>query len=267
MRRWHLAVFIAVAARSAAAAIPDEGLALYESRHYAEAEHVFQRLAAADPHDPLAAYYLGKIAIARRDYAAAVRLLEQAVALAPDQSDYYLWLGNGYAWAAATATYGDKVTSGRKCLAAYRRALELNPGNCWAHFGLMNFYRHVPAFLGGGLGNAHGEAEEICRRDVSLGALALAVLATHEKNYPRAFALLGKLVRLDPASFAANLAFGRLALTTGQHLAEGEACLHRCLMLRPTENDEGPEEVLRCLGRIAELRHQSPLAQQRHDGS
>jgi tetratricopeptide (TPR) repeat protein len=267
MSRWYLAVFVVVAARSAAASITAEGQALYEGRRYAEAEHVFQQLAAADPRDPGAVYYLGKIAIARRDYAVAIRFLEQAAALASDQSDYYLWLGNGYAWAAATATYGDKVALGRKCLAAYRRALELNPDNRWAHFGLMNFYRHVPAFLGGGLGNAYGEAEEICRRDAPLGTFALAVLATHEKNYPKAFALLEKLLRQDPACFAANLAYGRLAITTGRHLTEGEACLHHCLTLHPTENDEGPEMVRQCLGQIAEIRHQSPIAQHRDGGS
>ena len=260
MSRWYLAVVVAVAARDAAASTVDEARALYETRNYPAAEAVFKQRAMADPHDDESIYYLGKLAIVRGDYTAAVRFLERAVVLSPRQSDYHLWLGNGYAWAASIAPYADKAALGRKCLAAYRKALELNPDNLRAHFSLMNFYRHVPAFLGGGMANAWREAGEIRRRDSLLGTFALSVLYAHEKNYPQAFAALEEILRKEPHSFAANCALGSLAVETGRHLSEGEAALRRCLNLHPTEDDEGPEKVQWYLGRIAEIQHQPPVA-------
>jgi hypothetical protein len=62
------------------------------------------------------------------------------------------------------------------------------------------------------------------------------------------------LVRQHPAYYAANLAFGRLALESGQQRAEGAAALRRCLKLAPTENDESHEVVTRCLTQLTEQR-------------
>jgi tetratricopeptide (TPR) repeat protein len=265
MRRWGLAVVVLIAVRASAEPAASDGPALYQARRYREAGAVFQQLAAVHPDNAEAVYYLGKIAVQQENYAEAVQFLERAVALAPERSDYHLWLGNAYAWAASTAPYCDKAGLGRKCLGAYRTALALNPDNLQAHFSLMNFYRHVPAFLGGGLSHAYDEAAAIRERDAAFGAYALAVLCMHEKKYPQAFTALEKVLRQRPADFAANCALGRLALETGTHLAFGETCLRRCLGLCPTENDESLEKVQWYLGQIAEIQRQAPDARQAYE--
>lgn len=58
----------------------------------------------------------------------------------------------------------------------------------------MNFYRHVPRLLGGGLGRAYDEAEEIRRRDPIQGTFALALLFAHEKKNEAAFAALEEVM-------------------------------------------------------------------------
>jgi protein O-GlcNAc transferase len=195
-------------------------------------------------------YQAGKRAVQRKEHAVAMEQLERAVALAPGDADYHHWLGNSYAWAAATAPLCDKAALGRKSLAAYQRALELDPDNLSARLSLMNFYRHVPRMLGGGVARAREEAEEIRRRDPVEGAYALAVLHWHEKKYPAAFAALAEVLRQKPAHYAANFLFGRVALASGERVPEGTAALRRCLKLTPAETDESHEAVARWLSEV-----------------
>lgn len=255
MKRWCFAVILLARLGPVVGANEiEEGKKLYEARRFAEAEAAFQARLGREPDNPAVLFHLGKIAIRRGDYAVATARLELAVALAPGESEYQHWLGNSLAWAAAAAPLRDKASLGRRCLAAYRRALELDPDNLRARFSLMNFHRHVPGLLGGGLGRARGEAEEIRRRDPVQGGYALAVLHAQEKDYAKAFAALAEVLRVNPEHYAANHLFGRVALVSGERLDEGAAALGRCLELEPTETDESPEAVDRCLRELTALR-------------
>jgi tetratricopeptide (TPR) repeat protein len=196
-------------------------------------------------------YTQGKRAVQRGDYAVAIEQLSVAVALAPRESDYYHWLGNSYGWAAAAAPVCDKAALGRKCLAAYLRAIELDPDNLAARLSLMNFYRHVPRLLGGGLERAAEEAEEIRRRDPVQGGYARAVLLGDEKKFAEAITILAGVLRQKPDYYSANCLFGRLALESGIRQAEGAAALRRCLQMTPSESDESHQTVGRWLGQLA----------------
>lgn len=204
----------------------------------------------AGPDEAATLLQTGRQAVQAGDYAGAIQTFEAAVVRAPRNSDAHHWLGNAYAWAAAGADLGDKPALGRKCLAAYRRALELDPNNLPARFSLMNFYRHVPRLLGGGLGRARAEAEEIARRDPGQGLQAQAVLHAHEKNYAAAFAALDELQRARPDHYPALALFGRLALESGRRHAEGVAALRRCLELTPADTDESHATVAQCLAAL-----------------
>lgn len=185
----------------------------------------------------------GKQAIRGGDYAQAIRLLAEAVIRAPRDAELHHWLGNAYAWAAASADLRDKPTLGRKCLAAYRRALEIDADHLSARFGLMNFYRHVPRLLGGGMDRARAEAEEISRRNPVEGTYARALLHAHDKNHDAAFAALEEVRRVRPDHYAALALCGRLALESGRRREKGAAALRRCLELSPADTDEGHEVI------------------------
>ena len=120
----------------------------------AEAKQELEKQLAADNRNAAAHCMLGKIAVRQHDYDAAIYHMEYAVAMDADNSEYQNWLGNSYAWAAATAPLRQKPALGRKCRDAYLRALELDDANLAARLGMMNFYRHVPLMLGGGMSRA-----------------------------------------------------------------------------------------------------------------
>ena len=248
-----LAALVTLAVPAAGAPTLEDARLLYRARELDQARVIFETQAGTASTRGEAVYYLGKIAVLRGEFAPAVHWLEQAVTLAPERPEYFVWLGNGYAWMASTAPACEKLGLGRKCLAAYRRALELDPDDVSAHFALMNFYRHVPAFLGGGLGAAYHEAAAVRRHDARRGQLALAVLCAQEEKYAPAFAALEAILRQHPDDYAANSAFGRIAVQSRSRLSEGEASLRRCLGQCPGEDDEDHAVVRKWLDQLAAL--------------
>jgi tetratricopeptide (TPR) repeat protein len=198
-------------------------------------------------------YELGRAALRQGDFTAAVAHLECAVAERPREADVHVWLGNAYAWMAARVPTPEKPRWGRLCLAAYRRALALDPDHVDAHFSLMNYYRHVPAFFGGGLAKAWAQAGEVARRDAARGAQARALLLEQEGREDEALQVLRAAVPAHPDNFALNFMLGRLAVGSGRNLAEGEAALRRCLELEPTGSRDGRAEVQALLQRLPQL--------------
>lgn len=260
---WGGGLLLGVALRAGAPAPPallaEQAQAAYAAKNWSAAEAAYRQLAGQTPASGTACYHLGKLAILREDFTAAAQWLEKAVALAPQESDYHLWLGNCYAWEASTAPLREKPALGRQCLAAYRRALQLNPDNVAARMGLLHFYRHVPRLLGGGLDRAYAEAEEIRCRDAHQGALALAILHRQEEKHPQAYAELTGLLRAQPQDYTLHYELGRLAVMAGRWVEEGERSLRHCLTQTPGENDASHDLVWWNLGQLAE-RQKNPTA-------
>ncbi|MBI5424102.1 MAG: tetratricopeptide repeat protein [Opitutae bacterium] len=251
MKRLALPFLLAAALHAAEPAALAHATALYAAGRYAEATASFEEIARHEPAAPAVLYHLGKLVLHRRDYPRAVELLARAAQAAPNDAAIALWLGNAHAWSASVAeSLGPRVSHGRQALAHYRRAVELDPSSVPARFSLMNFYRHVPALLGGGLNRACAQAAEIDRLDPVAGAHARALLAFHQQNFDAARATLQQLLAKKPAHYAANFLLGRLAVASGRHRDEGRAALERCLQLTPTENDEPHDEARALLAQL-----------------
>jgi predicted Zn-dependent protease len=101
---------------------------LYRQQKAADALPHIERLRAADPHDPglinLQAACLGLVG----EYAQAIRLFEAILARSPDQPRIWLSLGH------ALRTEGRRSDA----VAAYKRAIELQPGLGDAYWSLAN---------------------------------------------------------------------------------------------------------------------------------
>jgi tetratricopeptide (TPR) repeat protein len=237
--------------------------ALYNDHKFPDAESAFKKLVAADATNSELHYYLGMSVGQRGDPEAASKNLEKAVELAPTNAQYHFDFGNFSAAAAEKAGMLSKYGLAKKCLAAFKRAAELEPANVNFHQALFEFYRQAPGIAGGGADKAEVEAAAILKLDpirghvayVTLhsanqdyakalphlaeikqldpvrGRMAFAAYYTEKKEYDKAFAEFDEVLKTAPDDYSALYQVGKLSALTGQQLDRGVASLRRCLAL------------------------------------
>ena len=205
---------------------------LYDTRGKSqEAQAAFEKLATAEPRHPEINYYLGQLANRRNDPEQARRFFETALASAPNTGRYHHGLGDAYGRSAQKAGLLSKFGLAKKCLAAYQRAVELEPGNADFRQSLFEYYRQAPALAGGGSDQAAAEAAALKQIDPARGRIAFASLYAGEKKYDLALAEFDEVLRANPDDYVALYQVGRLAALTGQFVDRGISSLRRCLDL------------------------------------
>ncbi|HTB79728.1 MAG TPA: tetratricopeptide repeat protein [Opitutaceae bacterium] len=241
----------------AAASDFDDAVTLFKAKHYPDARAAFEKLAAADPQNGPAHYYLGRIALYRDDPAGAAAELEKATAGDARNSDYFYWLGSSYGLL-ARQTYS--LGSASKCRIALLKAVELDPDNIEARAELVTFYRQAPFFVGGSLARAHAQAEEIKKRNPVRGALAEAEICIAERKYDEAFDAFESLLKEHPEQITALYQIGFIAATTGQRLDRGEAALKEYLTHTPGDTQPTTAYAHYRLGNIYEKKNEPAAA-------
>ena len=210
---------------------------LFDGGQYAEARAAFEKIAAAEPQNAEVVFYLGWTTFRLNQPEESVKLLEKATALDGTKSLYFHVLGDGYGVLTQRASIFGKVGWAKKCLAAYDKAIALDPGNLDARAARLGYYWHAPAIVG--MDKARAEAEEIRKRDPVRGAQALADLYVSEKQYTEAFAVIDRLVAQHPDNKPAQYQLGRLAAITGQQLDRGATALEAYLRYSPQGREPG----------------------------
>lgn len=217
------------------AAVDPEALAAararYEARQPDEARAAFERLAAADPAHPEVNHHLGQLANRRDEPELAVRFFEQAIAVEPRAGRHHHGLGDALGRSAQKAGLLSKFGLAKKCVAAYERAVALEPDSFDFRWSLFEYYRQAPGIAGGGLDKARGEAAAMRRIDPVRARAAFALLHAADKDYAAAFAELDAALAVAPDDFVTLYHAGRLAALSGQQVEQGIARLRRCLQL------------------------------------
>ena len=116
-----------------------------------------QRLTAA-PSDAEASNLLCRAYYALESWEQAENHCRKAVSLAPENSDFHLWLGRVYGEKAERANFIAAASLAGKLRTEFERAVQLNPGNVDARLDLSEFYIEAPAFMGGGEHKAREQA-------------------------------------------------------------------------------------------------------------
>jgi tetratricopeptide (TPR) repeat protein len=174
--RWLCLGLLAALAPAAWGAPLDDGRAFYRQKKYAEAVAVLGPLAAAEPKNADAAYFLGMSYLRQGgpDALDSARLwLGKAITLAPDNAGY---LGD---YAGVTLLMAGRDSSLQLALEgrnAMRRAIDGDPTNIEACEGLMRFYAKAPFPLGSST-RALALAAHIAKLDPQRGAAAYLELA------------------------------------------------------------------------------------------
>ncbi|HTD24253.1 MAG TPA: tetratricopeptide repeat protein [Terriglobales bacterium] len=97
----------------------------------------------------------------------AINAEQQAVALAPDSSEYHLWLGCSYGNKAEHSSWFTALRYARRTREAFEKAVELDEKNVEARRDLSEFYILAPGFLGGGKDKAFAQAEKLKDTDAA----------------------------------------------------------------------------------------------------
>jgi len=205
--------------------------ALLEAGKYVEARTAFAKILAHAPDSPDANYSAGLFACDAGDWEKALSLEGKALASDPNDARYQYGWGSANGVAALKGGLFSKLGYAKKCLAAYRRAAELDPRNLKYHGALLNYYQQAPGFVGGDVDQAYGQAAEIGKIDPELGRQAFTQLYLGEKKPELAFRQYDEALRASPDNAAILYQFGRLTVLTAQRLDEGQAAFRRCLKL------------------------------------
>ncbi len=238
------------------AAVPSAELetvrALLRERKVAEAETAARQLVARHAQAAEAHAQLGAVLMNKQDADAAVKAFEQAAKLAPNDSEIHRRLGDAYGFGAQKAGMMSKFGLAKKCLAAYEKAVALDPRNLAARQSLLGYYQAAPGMVGGGMDKAYAQAEEIKRLDADRGRLAFAQLYAAEKKWGEAFAEFEEVLKRDPTNYLALFQIGRLAALSGERVDRGLETLRQALTLTPSAGAAGHEAAHWRLGMLLE---------------
>jgi len=224
----------------AAEADLQSGILQYEHRHYSAAQRIFSEIERTQGPRVDTDFYLGRLALWFDDLPAGLLHLERCARLAPYQAKVQNAWGDACGLAAQQANVFAKFSWAKRCLAAYERAVELEPQNPAWHWSLIGYYCNAPRVAGGGMEKAYAQAAEIQRLNAASGRVAFATLYLADGRYPDAFAEFEPVLNASPDDFLALYNIGRCAAVSGQQIDRGITALHRCLELPEPLTDGTP---------------------------
>ena len=155
----------------------------------------------------------GKAAMRRGDNEQAAKLFEQAIAQKPNVPEYHYFLGATYGSQAQKAGMFGGLSLGKKALAEFLRAVEIDPNYLEARLALIDFYMVAPGFVGGDKEKARLQAAEIKKRDALEGHRAYGRIYSREKKFDLARKEYVDAVREQPNSHKAHLYLGTFSGT------------------------------------------------------
>lgn len=205
--------------------------ALFDAHKYWEARTAFEKVLALDPDNVDANWRLGLFACDAGDWEKALAMEERALAHDPNSARLQYGWGAANGVAALKSGIFSKLGYAHKCLAAYRRAAELEPTNAQYHYAVFAYYQQAPGFAGGDKDLARKEADILRKLDPNLARQAWALIYIAEKNVDAAFREYEVFLRDHPDDYWTLYSCGLIAVFSGQRGDDSIAALRHCLRL------------------------------------
>lgn len=140
----------------------------------------------ASPDDALAHNLLCRAYFSLGQWDRGLADCEKAVTLAPDNSQYHLWLGRIYGEKADRASFFSAAGLARRVAREFEAAVHLNPNSVEARTDLAEFYLEAPGIVGGGREKAEQQASQLQQLDPAKAHWVNARIAEKKKNYEQA---------------------------------------------------------------------------------
>jgi len=138
------------------------------------------------PNDAASYNFLCRAYFAVSNWDRAISACEKAVTLAPNNSEYHLWLGRTYGEKADATSFFTAAGLARKVRTEFERAVALDPKNAVGRTDLAEFYLEAPGIVGGGQDKARAQAEALSKLDPVKAHWVNGRLAEKNKDTPRA---------------------------------------------------------------------------------
>jgi tetratricopeptide (TPR) repeat protein len=140
----------------------------------------------ASPNDAVAHNLLCRAYFSLADWDRGISACEKAVALAPQNSQFHLWLGRIYGEKADKSGFMTAAGLARKVRGEFEAAVQLNPNSVDARSDLAEFYLEAPGIVGGGRDKAEQQARSLSSLDPGKAHWVNARIAEKKKDYAAA---------------------------------------------------------------------------------
>ena len=166
---------------SLSAADSADGKLLAEGRVDDAIASLQHRISTA-PNDADSYNLLCRAYFALGDWDKGISACEKAVALAPENAQYHLWLGRIYGEKADHAGFLTAAGLAKKVRNEFETAVRLNPDNAEARTDLAEFYLEAPGIVGGGRDKAEAQAQKLATMDPVRAGWVKGTLAEKKKD-------------------------------------------------------------------------------------
>jgi tetratricopeptide (TPR) repeat protein len=181
-----------VQAQSLASAIDQ-----YNEQQLDQAKTSFKAIKPTSSDYAEALFYLGRIAFDEKKYDDAVDYFEKAINENESIGKYYTWHGNAIGTVTQSASKIRQGMLAPKIKNAYKKAVEIDPSDLDAQWGLLEFYTQAPSFIGGSWDDAIITANSIAKINEFEGHRAKATVYQRQEDWPQAERELMALSELD----------------------------------------------------------------------
>lgn len=209
----------------------DKGVQMFEAQDYEEATAYYEGILAGTPDDPVATYYLGRIAIEQQQNDAAIDHLKKATETAPDSASYYFWLAVAYAnKVQTTQDFMEKGQLAPLMKSSIEKAVELDPNHLPSREFLAQYLFSAPPIVGGDTARAWEQVDAIKQRDPKRGHLFAARIHMAKKQRDEAEAELKAALAIDESDADAHHQLG-MFYQDGEDWTNAYAAFERALEL------------------------------------
>lgn len=147
-----------------------------------EARRVLDATLQRAPNDAQAYNLLCRLYFQLELWDNALRMAERSVALAPDNSEYHLWLGRAAGRKAENSNPFTAWGLARRVRSEFERAVALDGSNLGARSDLAEYYIEAPGFLGGDKKKAREQGDAVAQHDPALASYIYARVEEKQGN-------------------------------------------------------------------------------------
>jgi tetratricopeptide (TPR) repeat protein len=210
MRRGFLftSVLCVLAACSASAGANESVPALIANGHVDEALSALHGQISQTPNDAAAHNLLCRAYFTLGDWDRGIAACEKAVSLAPENSQYHLWLGRVYGEKADRVNFMAAAGLAGHVRTEFETAVRLNPNNVDARSDLAEFYLEAPGIVGGGRDKAVQQADSLVSLDPAKAHWVNGRIAEKKHDLAAAEAEYQKAIEASHGGAAAWLNLG-----------------------------------------------------------